>query len=453
MAKGEHGESHPSATELERFLLGDMSPRQAGPIIAHLLPGCAECRQRMGPLSSVMFANGPLALDAAPTASADYDFPIFRALATARRYAATQTKPKSLRPVPVAPPPHEVPSAIETMAGSRLRARCESLLEQARALRFHDLEGMLLAAFMAVGIAERMTPDQTPAADLADFQSRAWAELGNAYRVADDLASAETALARALERLGQGTGDPLLLARLMDLTASLYVDQRRFREARVLLDCVHRIYEHEGDTHAAARALVSKGVCANYALDSEEALGFLSEGVRRMDPARDPKLALAAVHGLLWCLVDTGRASVARTLLPDARALYDTHGEHFDKLKGLWLEGRIAAGLGEDEIAESAFTSVRQGYQEADLAYDAALVSLDLAAIWLHQGRTAEIMEMVDEMITIFQARGIQREALAALLMLRNALETDRATASLLRHVMAELWRLERIPTRGRVPA
>jgi hypothetical protein len=77
------------------------------------------------------------------------------------------------------------------------------------------------------------------------------------------------------------------------------------------------------------------------------------------------------------------------------------------------------------------------------------MVSLDLAAVWLRQGRTAEIKELVDEMVAVFRSRNIQREAIGALLMLRTALRKDQATAALLQAVSTELRRLERLPARG----
>jgi len=445
---GERGERHPSAAELEQFLLGEMSPRQAAPIISHLLSGCQQCRAGMAPLASVVFATGPLAPEMEPNSGSEYDFPIFKALASARRYASNL--------VSEAPAPHpRIPEqslnveALDSVGEARYEwTRCETLIEQCRHLRYSDLEGMILAASLAVTLAERITASQGESEELADLQARAWAELGNAHRVADDLVSAETAINRAVDRSRQGTGDALLLARLMDLTASLYTDQRRFEEARVLLDQVYQIYEHAGDVHAAARTLISKGVSANYSLQPEQAIGFLIAGIRQIDPARDPKLVLVALHGLLWCLVDTGRAVEAQALLDGVEDLYKAHGEHFDHLKRIWLDARIAAHLGHDERAERSFRQVHEGYIAADLAYDAALVSLDLAALWLRQGRTLEIKALIDEMIAIFRARSIQREALGALLMLKKAFETDQATAALLRTVTTELWRAERSPAR-----
>ena len=92
---GERGERHPSAAELERFLLGEMSPRQAAPIISHLLSGCKQCRTGMAPLASVVFATGPLAPETVPSSDAEYDFPMFKAFATARQYASNLTREKA----------------------------------------------------------------------------------------------------------------------------------------------------------------------------------------------------------------------------------------------------------------------------------------------------------------------------------------------------------------------
>jgi tetratricopeptide (TPR) repeat protein len=436
MAEGRRN-NHPRPGELDRFLLGEMSPGQAAPIISHLLSGCAVCREAMMPLASAVLAPEPLPAKPLPLlseSSSEYDVPLLKAFAAAREYASTAARTLE------APAP-----------GSRLPLdwrRCEALLELCRNLRYSDREKLTLSASLAVTLAERAQASEGEVSALADLQARAWAELGNAYRAADDMGAAEAALGHALERSGQGSGDPLLLARLMEMTAALCTDQRRFSEARRLLDLAEAVYQHEGDTQAGARTLISKGVSAIYSLDSEQAIGFLSEGMRRIDPQQDPKLALVAVHGLLWCLVECGRAAEARKLLGESYPLYEAHGQHFDQLKRVWLEGRIATQLGEDESAERAFQQVGEGYREADLAYDFALVSLDLAALWVGQKRTPEVRGLVDEVITILRARNIQREALGALLMLRKAIDADQATAALLQTVAAQLARLERFPTR-----
>lgn len=332
------------------------------------------------------------------------------------------------------------------LEGSRDYRMVGALLEKCRSLRYSDPEGMVLAASLAVTLTERMGASQEEPEKLVDHQAQAWAELGNAYRVSNDLPSAETALAHALDLSDGGTGDPWLLAHIMDLTASLFSDQRRFAEAYRLLDWVYIIYWHAGDKHLAARALISKGISVGLAFKSEEAVNLLTQGLPLLDAAQDPKLLLAAIHALLWFLTDWGKVESAAGLLSRSRDLYATFDEPLLKLRARWLQGRIDAGLGDETSAEQAFLQVRKGFQEAGLPVTAAAATLDLAAVWLRQGRTAEIGRLVDEMVAIFRAQKIQREPVAALLMLRKALQKDKVTAALLRAVAAEVQRAERLP-------
>jgi tetratricopeptide (TPR) repeat protein len=454
MAEAER-EIHPSPADLDRFLLGDMSPRQAAPVLAHLFHGCDECRTRMEPLASAMFGIGAPAPEPALESGAEYDFPLFKAFATARRYAAARAEEKTGDRQPAMAPVLKEAPILEI--SSKVRAErdlglCQRLIESCRALRHSDPETLVMTATLAVALAERLDPSFLGAAALADLQACALAELGNARRIADDLAGAESDLSHAAARAAQGTGDPLLLARLMDLTASLYTDQRRFDEARQLLDAVYSIYEREGDRHSAGRALISKAYSANYAFDVEEAVPLFIKGLALIDPARDPKLAMITIHNLIWSLVECGQAARASQLFEHSRPLVSSYVERLDAVKAIWLEGRIAAGLGDDERAEQRFREARESFEAVKMPYDVALVSLDMAALWLRAGRTSEIMDLIDGTITIFRSRGIRREAIGMLLVVREAFQKRQMTEALLRTAAAELLRLEDSPARrGRV--
>jgi tetratricopeptide (TPR) repeat protein len=232
----------------------------------------------------------------------------------------------------------------------------------------------------------------------------------------------------------------------MDLTASLYKDQRRFDEARRLLDLVYAIYEREGDTHGTARALISMGIAAGYAFEIEESIHLLTRGIAILDGIRDPKLMTIAIHNLAWCLVEYGRPAQAHQVFLQSKVLFARYAGPLEMVKCQWLEGRIAAGIGNDALAETKFLEARAQLDKAHLPYDVALVSLDLATLWLKAGRTAEIRKLIDQTITIFQTRKIRREALGMLLVLRDALRQERATEALLRTVAADLLRLEDSP-------
>jgi len=437
---------HPRAAELEAFLLGQLPSREAARVVTHLLTGCASCRKQMEPLAGVVLTPN-LIPDEPVDVGSEYDFPLFRAFAAARRFAVSLTRERREAERDREDTPlQEVPRSESSSAGppvERNWVRCEQILAQYRELRHAGPEAMLAATSFAVGLAEAISPEFRGAHQLADLQARARAERGNARRVADDLQGAEADLAAALERARQGTGDPRLLARLLDLTASLRTDQRQFKEAAQLLDWVYGIYMDLGESHDAGRALISKSNTAFYALDLDEATRLLGQGLSLIDVNRDPRLVLVAVHNLLFHLVEAGEIEKAEEFLRQSRELYTAYGGKMERLKVRWMEGRIAFRLADQPRAEAAFSEVRSGLEEAGLLYDMALVSLELAAVWLEQGRNREIQGLLDETVATFQARGIRREAIAALLMLREAIDRERATAFLLRTVASELQRLE----------
>ncbi|HEX3128383.1 MAG TPA: tetratricopeptide repeat protein, partial [Thermoanaerobaculia bacterium] len=254
---------------------------------------------------------------------------------------------------------------------------CESLIARSQACRWQDPEQMVLLAERAVAAADSVDPNEYGRELVADLRARAYAELANAHRVSDDLESAERVLRRAVEHSSRGTQDPLLLARIMRLTAALRSAQRRFDEALSLIDACYTIYERHGDRSNAGRALISKGLYVGYDNDPEGAIRFLEAGLSMINPATDPKLVLSAVHNLVGFLADCGRFAEAHRILRRARPAYGAEGDRLALIKMRWLEGRVAAGLGETAEAERAFLEVQVDLEKAGLSYHVALVSMD----------------------------------------------------------------------------
>jgi hypothetical protein len=232
----------------------------------------------------------------------------------------------------------------------------------------------------------------------------------------------------------------------MDLTASLYTDQRRFDEARLLLDGVYAIYDRLGERHLAGRALISKAVSVSDAFEIDEAMRLFSQGLAMVDPVRDPKLVMRCVFNLIWTRLECGHASEAEALFRESRTLFAAFIEKMDAIKITWLEARIAAALGDDSRAEEIFRQVRASFEANRMPFLVAVVSLDIAGLWLRAGRVAEIMELVEETIGIFREHGIRREAIGMLLLVREAIEKRRVTAALLRNAASELLRVEDAP-------
>jgi tetratricopeptide (TPR) repeat protein len=406
---------HPDHATLEAFLYGHLPAGQRRRVLLHLLSGCTGCLESMEPLAGSMFHPGELEIEMTPEQDAAYD----DAISTWREELAARREDSF--------------------------AHCETLIEQSRDLR-HQPADMLRLATLAREAAERVDPAERGRPETADLRARAWAELANALRANDEMTEAEAAMIRGLELRAEGTGSEHLLARQADLSASLFCDQRRFTEAFQMLDTAYSLYTKLGAAHDAGRVLVMKGLYTGYTGNAEEGLQILSQGLASIDRDRDPRLAFRALHNILLFRVELGELDEALRQLQRMRPLYQRYAGQHELVKLRTIEGKIAAGLGELERAEVLFHEVCRDLDAAGLGYQAAITSLDLAAVCLQLGKKAEVRRLVTEMVVTFRSLGVEREAMAALLMLTDAIEHDQATLELLALVSGVLQRLERGP-------
>jgi hypothetical protein len=90
---------------------------------------------------------------------------------------------------------------------------------------------------------------------------------------------------------------------------------------------------------------------------------------------------------------------------------------------------------------------------DAGLPFKSALTGLELAAIWLRQGRADEATRTVRHCTTVFLALGIDREVLASVLLLQKAGEMREVSLALLDAVITSLRRVEREPGAHPQPA
>jgi hypothetical protein len=86
------------------------------------------------------------------------------------------------------------------------------------------------------------------------------------------------------------------------------------------------------------------------------------------------------------------------------------------------------------------------GFIEAEIGYNAALVALDLAGLYLETGRAAEARDLAVEMVPIFAVRDVHREALAALAIAQKAMDQGAATLAMIQEVASFLRRARHNP-------
>lgn len=436
---------HPTWIELRDFWNGGLAAERVRAVVRHLLEGCEPCGALLSPHLKALFGF-PLPEEEMQYEDA-YDAVLDRAFAAVAERVSRPTGRLEWIRETLASPPETAgrrSGGADPTAGP---AGFEALLERCAAVRYEDPARMVDLARFAASLADRLDPRQYGTKRVANLRCRAWTELANAYRVADRLREGLDALDTAAGAFVAGTADETLGARLLDVQASLDSDRRHFAEALASLDVVHAVHLRRGDSHLAGRALLTKGLYAGYEGDAERAVELMEEGLALVDGRRDPGLMFGAVHNLARALMECGRYEEARDLLRSNLLRSNRSGDcggRVNRLKVRWLEGQIAAGLGELDDAERALAEVGRGFEEIELPYKGALAALELAAVHLRQGRWDEARDRALGAVGAFTGLGIGREAMASVLVIRAAFERRIATAALLESVAARLMLLER---------
>jgi tetratricopeptide (TPR) repeat protein len=424
---------HLNGAALERLLAQDRTEDENRSLL-HLIAVCPECRKAGGYLLE-LHRTGAL-----PPRFGPVDVALARSRADAPRLWKI-----------LARHPHErrlgLARATRRFASWGL---CELLCRESRKAASDDPGRTAELAELAVLIADSLE-ERSPfeAGWIYQLRAFAWAHLGNARRVSGDVRGADEAFSMSdpwWEAGDEATGDALGYGPdILALKATLRRDQRRFPEALKLLDRALAGYLHEDpehrDQHLAGLALIKKASVFSHMAEPERAILAFREAEGLVDPDRDPRLLLCLRHNLLDNLASAGRFAEARELLPEVEALCRSAGSRLDEIRLRWVAGRIAAGLGDRTGARQAFDDARREFAARGMAYDAALVSLELAVLLIENGETAEVRELAEEIAEIFRARDVHRETLAALAVFQAVAALDAATADLARDLAAYLTR------------
>ena len=323
---------------------------------------------------------------------------------------------------------------------------CQRLIETSHDLVHAEISRAEELAEIAIALSQELDTCRYGAELVNDVKARAWGGLAEVLRGQDDLRAADGALAVAESLLAIGTGDAFEDARLLEIRALLRRDQRRSEEAQALLDEVVAIYRQYRDFHLVGRAFVEKGTVHAAEGELEPAIRLLRKGLGLLDPTRERRLELSARHTLMLCLHESGCHQEAWFLLKASRPEFLDHGGKLLNLRLRWLEGKIQQALGQVREAEEALVEARAGLLDQGAGFSAAQVCLDLAGLYAAQSRPAEMRRLAEEMLPIFQARDIHREAIAALIVFQQAVRMEKLSSGLLDEIRTFLRRARTDP-------
>lgn len=432
---GAHGyeHEHPTEAEVESLLQekSSASTQGAARVVRHLLRECAICQERSrAHLKPSEGYNYERAFVGAERKLSDF-------FAEGRPYpVAAESLSADLRSLP------ETEQKKRAREDQRFRNRelVELLIESSHAARYSNVNEMLHLAELAELVAEACTTEDTgSAAKLADLRGRAWGHFANPLRISGRLREAEEAIATAERYIKVGTGDPFLRARTLEQKASLRKSQGRYPEAIELAEESAAIFFEIGQTHDFASALVHKALACHYAGMEEESIDVLNRAIPLIDPETNPHLLLAACHNLVFSYVALDQPEQALSLYFEARELYKEFEDDIILLRASWQEGQLLRDLGYLTAAETTLLQARKGFVERNLAHEVAMVSLDLAWVYVKLGKTDSLKQTVAEAIPIFTALRVGREALAALLQLQHAAGQEQQALELIKMLNTRL--------------
>jgi tetratricopeptide (TPR) repeat protein len=314
---------------------------------------------------------------------------------------------------------------------------CELLCDESLKAAPDNADRALELAGLALAVAHLVSGDRTWCASLRRY---AWAHLGNAFRVCGQLPIADTAFCCAsdLEKAAGGDLTGLLSeARVLGFEASLRRDQRRLPEALHLLD--RALLMDQGDLKP--HLLINRANTLEETGEYEEAIVTLKQALSLIDSQREPLLLWNLCFNIAENLHQVGRPAEAGPFLRQVRQQAGGLGNDLNLLRFGWLEARIAAGLGNRSEAEACFERTRKAFLARRIAYDAALVTLELAVLLLEQGRTAEVKAIAAELLPMFEAQNVAREALATVKLFCDAARRERLTAEMAERCLQDLRR------------
>lgn len=328
------------------------------------------------------------------------------------------------------------------------------LLEEARLTWDEDPWQALELVELGLLVLRRIPKTHQIVGQLNDLMARAFAYRGNCHRIVSKLQVACRDFERARIYLAQGKGWPLSEALVDEYEVSLCRDHCRFEEGAKLARRARQVYQDVGDLQGEARLMILEAMNLRSAGDQASACRKLQTLLATFQPEEIGwRHVLYAKHNLATYLTELGRVDEAREMLPELYNLYRSLGERFMVIRLCWLEAMILERVGEVDAAAERYVKVRDFFAERRISYDVALVSLDLAALYLDSGRTVAAKELAASLVPLFEAHQIHREASMALALFCRAVKQEEATVALAHDVAGFLKRARGRPDLRYEPA
>lgn len=314
-----------------------------------------------------------------------------------------------------------------------------------------DPSASLARAQLALLVAEASLEQSSLPTLSQDQVAEALGWVANALRRQEKYAGARYSWSLSFRRLTLGSHDPLLRADLLFRRSSLNIDVGDFQQARLDLAEAEESFYQLGEAHEAARARLQLGRAELYAGHAHLGFKAYTAALRDLDPEREPLLRLFAMEGSLFALVEMGATWLAFGLSDAAEPFFEELAPVPVLRRFRWLRGRLLGINGYLHEARTYLESVRLELIEAGQLVDASVCALDLASVYAGLRKPDTQRALAEEMLPIFNSAGLEREALAAVLVYVDAARNYRASRELMKSVLAKIDPFRKPKPKGRI--
>ena len=308
--------------------------------------------------------------------------------------------------------------------------RCDDIV-------FHDPVAGLVFSKPAPQLAGRIA-EANPGANGADLMLLGHSYLGSAYRRIDEFASAETEFALAQQY--RDSVSPRALAEHLRRLAYLRIFQQD-PECFPIIEEAIGIHKRGNlvNRHQLGECLICRGRAFVMFDQHGKSFDDYTAALNHVSMKIDIKPWYCALHCLAVWAVDFGtdeQVQVAYANLKSAQAILGTFwGRPFAKLKMRWLIAIMEARRGALGRAEMVFLEVRDGLAKLRLSFEVGMLSIDLASLYLEQGRYDALGDLVHATAAIFRRIGVEAKAREAFDIWRQA---EVVTVDLLKRTRAK---------------
>ena len=447
--------AHLTLPFLRRVLGGELPPRVLLRfLVEHLGDRCPECGENLAVLrdrepaaggTDGLPAAGEVAVPgAAPVPDARY-CPAFDevertavAWAERARREAVQAR-RDLAALLRLPAEARRDRIVRARTRFRSRGLAEALLAEARrrsAQEPEEAEG--LASLVPVALRRVADPAGREWAAILTFRAQA---LGaNALRLAGRLRESEQAFGELRGALASGgIEDPSLLAEVCSLEASLQIARGRLPAARELIRDAARLYRRVGEREGLVKVLVQRGMLERQDDHPAAAVASHAKALAMAQEDDLPNLAATAAGNLALALCDLERFGEAEDVLERHGTLLRCHSDPRSRPLVRNIRGRVAWGLGRRREAEELLLGARDELVAQRRPLHAGVAALDLAVLYLEEGRTAEVQETARLLAGLFAAEDVDPMVVASLMVLQAAAAAERITLESIRTLQRRL--------------